>query len=174
MPTTDAYRHVTCLVVDEFSSHPRFPKKTVVSVNGRLQNYFLDPCWFEKEQRHYWLFSDAKLGAWGVGDEEKLKCSPKSGEWKNRVGSAAEIFHHSPEPGTGPCGADGAGYLLERGPWTLEDMDKYLDSLGFDFTAIRASKEYCSVRDAIKERVGGEEGKFYVAFAMVAVLAKRK
>lgn len=128
---------------------------------------------FEQEQRHYWYLPDGPAGKIGLGDETKLKSYALSGKWPNRIGSSAEVIHRLPEPGTGSCGDDGIGHILERGPWTLDDLNSYLETLGFDFSSLRATKEYQEVWQDIKQIVGGDQGVFYVAFALVAVMAKR-
>lgn len=161
-------------MTDAYTSHPVTPERSLKSVFSQFKSVGLDPSLFEHEQRHYWLFSDDVRGPLGLGDVTKIKRYNSLGELQNNVSPNAELFHHAPEPDQGTDGKDCAGYLMQRGPWTMRDLDSYIETLGLDFCGVLTSKEYLDLRNAIEDGVGGKEGTFYVAFATFAVFAKRR
>lgn len=149
-----------------------FPAGAIHPILSCLQSIAVDEELFEDEERHFWLVNEEKDLKTDIPHLKSL--TEKAGPLKDCVGKNAKVIKHPLEPGTGRCGEHGIGHLLERGPWTLENVKMFRTSLGKRDTSYTELPEMIKLEQDLELAVGGGTGTFNVAFPLYMVLAKRK
>lgn len=159
------------LAMDFSFLRPEFPLHAIAPILSHLKSVAIDENLFELEERHYWPLEGNDTN----GDLSHLNVvKERTGPIVNRVSKDAKVIYHDPEPDEGQCGKNGKGYLLERGPWTLENARSARKSLGHRDTSYMDNAEIVKLQQEIATAVGGPSGTFYVGSSLSLVMAKRK